>query len=222
MSLWDHSLHPQPAKYKEKEGQGTFPNIYPEKIMETLTRTNTSTRTPRQKRSESLLKPSKHKNTIVIIIVFLRESRQLGLLGLGSGYGCLQLLSYIRVLRLQLLYYRRALQLASLGYGGLGLGLGGAWRSDSQPGDHFIPQYDEMPGQSQEYSDQYQYHSWDQLGSPGRLNYCGESQHFLYNLYKYRFRFWKRKVSWLWCFWNKYKSVNISRVREVRWSRLCV
>ena len=93
----------------------------------------------------------------MIIIVFLRESRQLGLLGLGSGYGCLQLLSYIRLLKLQILYLRRALQLASLGYGGLGLGLGGAWRSDSQLGDHFPPQYQDMPGQ--EYSDQYQYQS---------------------------------------------------------------
>merc|ERR1712024_6247 len=81
-----------------------------------------------------------------------KESRQLGLLGLGSGYGCLQLLSYIRALRLQLLYYRRALQLASLGYGGLGLGLGGTWRSGGQVGDNFLQQYQDMPGQ--DYSDQ--------------------------------------------------------------------
>ena len=90
-----------------------------------------------------------------MLYIFLRESRQLGLLGIGSGYGCLQLLSYIRVLKLQLLYYRRALQLASLGYGGLGLGLGGTWRSESQPGDNFLAEYQDMPGQ--EYSDQHQY-----------------------------------------------------------------
>ena len=98
---------------------------------------------------------STNHELLSLLIVFLRESRQLGLLGLGSGYGCLQLLSYIRVLKLQLLYYRRALQLASLGYGGLGLGLGGAWRSDSQVGANFGPEYGDLSGQ--EYSDQYQY-----------------------------------------------------------------
>ena len=92
-----------------------------------------------------------------------RESRHLGLLGLGSGYGCLQLLSYIRVLKLQLLYYSRALQLSSLGYGGLGLG--GAWRTDGgdnlhqfSTGSHHRDDYTNYQDSDvPDYIDQYQY-----------------------------------------------------------------
>merc|ERR1711913_137569 len=87
-----------------------------------------------------------------------KESRHLGLLGLGSGYGCLQLLSYIRVLKLQLLYYSRALQLSSLGYGGLGLG--GAWRTERSGHLQHRDDYgDYQDADVPEYIDQYQYQS---------------------------------------------------------------